>query len=309
MNWKDEAWRLKRIEGLSWTQLFAEIKNRFPEVANKSNQSIRSAVRQRDKKYQEGRALPLPPPQESHYDHYSGNHFKIGIVADTHLNSKYQQLTYLNKAYDIFKAEGVKSVYHAGDITAGEGMFLGQIYEVFNLGFSNQANYIIEKYPKREGITTYFITGNHDLCYYKQKGADIGDFISAKRSDLVYLGKFSAWVSLGKNAQMYILHPEAGPAYAYSYKPQKIIERGFAVGKEPAIMVLGHWHQMEYFFDRNIHVIQAGCFEGQSDYLRRKGILPKIGFWILEGEIDNDGNIVRLKQEAIIFPTQKEFDY
>ena len=235
MKWREEAWRLKREDGLSWTEMFDEIRTQFPELENRPDQTIRSAVRNIDKKKNRKKRQPIPPPEEKIFDFTQSRTYKFGVVSDTHLNSREQQLTHLNRMYDLFVAEGVSDVYHAGDITAGEGMFTGQVYEIFNVGFDNQADYIIKKYPQRCGITTHFITGNHDLSYYKSKGVDIGEKIALKRPDMNYLGKWAAWVKLGENTTMYILHPDSGPAYAVSYKPQKIAA-GFIGGTKPNIM-------------------------------------------------------------------------
>ena len=72
---------------------------------------------------------------------------------------------------------------------------------------------------------------------------------------------------------------------------------------------LGHWHQIEYLFERNIHIIQAGCFEGQSPYLKRKGIMPKIGGWIIEIHIDRKGTVSRFKSELVSFFEPLKDDY
>ncbi len=50
MNWRQVAWHLKREEGLSWTELYDEIRAQFPELKDKPDQSIRTAVRNIDKK-------------------------------------------------------------------------------------------------------------------------------------------------------------------------------------------------------------------------------------------------------------------
>jgi len=62
MNWREEAWRLKREEGLSWTELFDEIRIRFPDLKNKPDQTIRTAVRNIDKKMNKAKQQPIPPP-------------------------------------------------------------------------------------------------------------------------------------------------------------------------------------------------------------------------------------------------------
>src|SRR5690554_4145086 len=75
-----------------------------------------------------------------HKHHWNSNIIKVGIVSDVHLNSKWQQLTHLNAIYDLFVEEGITNVYNAGDMVAGENMFKGQNYEVFNHGADAQAD-------------------------------------------------------------------------------------------------------------------------------------------------------------------------
>ncbi|MBO8161324.1 MAG: metallophosphoesterase family protein [Thermosipho sp. (in: Bacteria)] len=233
---------------------------------------------------------------------------KFGLVSDTHLCSKKQQLTYLNDLYDIFEREGIHEVYHTGDILDGENMYREHRYEVFLLGADAQIDYAVKNYPKRKGIKTYFITGNHDLSFYKASGLDIGFRLEQERDDLIYLGKFAAVVKLGENTTLELMHPDSGGAYAISYKPQKIVS-GYIGGEKPNILALGHWHQAEYLFERNVHVIQTSSFQGQTAFLKRKGIMPKIGGWIIETHIDEEGTITRFKQEYITFYKEIKNDY
>lgn len=241
-----------------------------------------------------------------HKHHWNSNLIKVGIVSDVHLNSKWQQLTHLNAIYDLFVAEGITNVYNAGDITAGENMFKGQNYEVFNHGADAQTDYVIEKYPKREGITTHFITGNHDLSFFKSAGVDIGVRIG-QREDMNYLGQLGAYIEVAPGVDMYLLHPDGGVPYAVSYKPQKIIS-SFTGGRKPKILIIGHYHQSEYLFDRNVHCLQAGCFEGQTKYLMRKALMPKIGGWIAEFNVHN-GTVNSFTPRYIPFFKEIKEDY
>ena len=232
---------------------------------------------------------------------------KAGIVSDTHLNSKYQQLTHLRDTYEIFKSEGVEFILHSGDITAGKGMYRGQEYEVINLGADEQCDYIVNNYPKIPNVKTKLIAGNHDLSYYKSMGYDICKQISNKRDDIEYLGQLGAYVEIADGVLIYLLHPDSGQSYAVSYKPQKIAA-GFMGGQKPNIMIIGHYHQAEYLFERNIHIIQAGCFEAQTPYFKRKGIMPKVGGWMIEFKVDG-GSVTRFKQEFITYFKAIEHDY
>ena len=85
---------------------------------------------------------------------------KFGIVSDTHINSKWTQLTHLNDFYQRAKAEGITNIYNAGDIDEGEQMRPGHQYECYTQGADDHVDEILRVYPKIDGITTHFITGN-----------------------------------------------------------------------------------------------------------------------------------------------------
>lgn len=198
-------------------------------------------------------------------------------------------------------------MFHTGDILDGEGLYRGHMYEVFKIGVDEQVNYVVKNYPFREGVETEFITGNHDLVYFKKIGKDVGVAIAEKRPDLVYLGQFAAYVEIFDGVYLYLLHPDGGGAYAISYKVQKIIE-GFSGGSKPNIMAVGHWHQSEYIFERNVHAIQTASFQGQTPFLKRKGLMPKLGFWIVEMSCE-PGEIKSINIEFIPFYKEVVNDY
>lgn len=230
-----------------------------------------------------------PIRSEAVHDHrWRGDTLRFGVIADTHLGSKYCRLDLLNEYYDIVAAEGIDTVFHAGDVVDGEGMYRGHAYELDVIGSDAQVAHCVENYPKREGVITKFITGNHDLCYFKAQGQDVGIAIAEKRPDMEYLGQLQAFVKLTDTLTLQLLHPDGGAPYALSYRCQKIIE-GIFGGKKPSLLVLGHLHTALYLFERNIHALQAGCFQDQTPYLARKGLWPKLAGWIVEIGITLEG--------------------
>lgn len=216
----------------------------------------------------------------------SSNTYTFAIVSDTHLCSIHEKIDELHTFYEICKREKITEVFHAGDLLCGWGIYKGQENEVSVFGANAQINSVIERYPKIPSIRTYFITGNHDLSWWNRSGIDVGTVISSSRPDLIYCGQYSADVSISK-IKIRLLHPDGGGAYALSYKAQKIAEQ-IPSGKKPHLLVLGHFHTSHYFFYRNMHIFNAGCFEGQSSFLLRKGINPTIGGWIIKVRIAND---------------------
>ena len=132
--------------------------------------------------------LILPETNKVLLDWKGNKVFKYGVISDTHMGSKSQQQTFLNYLYDRFAFEGIKSVLHAGDITEGYGMRKGHEYEVFLHGADEFIQYVIDTYPFRDDMETYFITGNHDHSFIKSAGLNIGNIIGKSREDMKYLG-------------------------------------------------------------------------------------------------------------------------
>lgn len=225
---------------------------------------------------------------------------KIGIMGDTQLGSKYAQLTYLNQFYDICEAYGITDVYHTGDVTEGLKMRVGHEYELYAVSADDMRDDVITYYPKRNGITTHFISGNHDASIFKQVGYDICQAIANARPDMHYLGRDCAVINLTPNCTLELRHPWDGTAYALSYKPQKMVE-AMESDSKPNILAIGHYHKAEYLFYRNVHVLQTGCFQAQTPFTRGKGISTHLGGWIVTIRVSDDGTIQGFAPEFIPF--------
>lgn len=249
-------------------------------------------------------------PKENIYDvNWNGDRIiRFGVVSDSHIGSKYQQLTHLNTMYNIFEKENITDVYHAGDLTEGENMRPGHVYECFVHGADAIEQYIINNYPKRKDIKTYFINGNHDASTIKACGHDMGVFISKQREDMIYLGMLNAKVNLTPNCVLEINHPLDGGSYALSYSTQKYID-SITSGEKPNILIIGHHHKAMYLFYRNIHALEAGTFESQSAWMKGKRLAAHVGGWICEVHVDRNGNVNRFKSEFIPFYEMIKEDY
>lgn len=233
---------------------------------------------------------------------------KFAIIGDTQLGSKYAQISHLKNFYELCASEGIKDVYHTGDVTDGLKMRSGHEYELYKTSADDMVQDVIENYPKIEGITTHFITGNHDASIYKQVGYDIGNTITEKRPDMKYLGRDCALIFLTPNCKLELRHPWDGTAYALSYKPQKMIE-AMESDSKPNILAIGHYHKAEYLFYRNVHCLQTGCFQGQTPYTRGKGISVHMGGWIVTIHVDKNGTITRFGSEFVPYYSSIKDDY
>ena len=247
---------------------------------------------------------------EVNLDIKSNRKIRFGLIGDTHYNSKYVQMTYLNEFYDRCISLGIKDIYHTGDIDDGEQMRPGHSYENYTQGADEHIAEIIKNYPYREGVMTHFITGNHDASFRKSCGLDIGNQIISKRSDLNYLGRDVANINITENVTMQLRHPWSSSAYALSYRPQKIVESMEAACLDkPAILCIGHFHKIEYLYYHGVHVFQTGCFQSATPFTTGKGISVSMGGWVVEIEIDNEGKLKAITPTAVIFDKPIREDY
>ena len=233
---------------------------------------------------------------------------KFSVIGDTQIGSKYAQLTYLHEFYDLCEKQGIKDVYHTGDLTDGLKMRVGHEYELYEVSADDMRDDVVKNYPKKPGITTHFIVGNHDASIYKQVGYDIGQAIAGLRPDMKYLGRDCSIINLTPKCTLELRHHWDGTAYALSYKIQKMIE-AMESDSKPNILAVGHYHKAEYLFYRNVHAIQTGCFQGQTPFTRGKGISVHIGGWIITIKVDTDGTIQSFAPEFIPFYSSIKDDY
>jgi predicted phosphodiesterase len=221
------------------------------------------------------------------YDHSIYHKGKFGVISDTHIGEKHFDEGLFKFAGETFKKNGVEVVYHVGDILEGMSGRPGHIYELAQIGFSQQINYATSLFKKHfKDFKLFGITGNHDQ-WYKNKnngGVDVGEEVQARIPNFQYLGENEADIHLGEGIYLKLFHANDGTAYADSYKMQKLVE-SLEGGKKPHILIEGHYHKSMYMFRRNIHCIEAGTICGQTDFLRGKKIPVHKGFWIVEYEV------------------------
>ncbi len=308
LDFKEMALELKVDDGKSWTQVYKILDEMGCSL---SHDTIRKWV-SKHPRYEQGRNDKYLEPVEPVYitNKWTGDKIiRFGLMGDTQINSKYTQITYLHKYYDICQQEGIETVYHTGDIDEGEEMRLGHKYECYNQGVDDHIEEIARVYPRRKGIKTHFITGNHDHSIFKRVGFDIGPVIASRRDDMEYLGRDDAIIQLTPNCRLELRHPGDGTAYAVSYKIQKMVE-AMSGGEKPNILAVGHYHKSEYLpVYRNVHCVQTGCFQAQTPFMRSKSIAANVGGWIVEINVDEEGTITRFKSEFIPFYKAIKDDY
>ncbi len=260
----------------------------------------------KDHKYELSDQIETGSEKKLDIKNWQGKILRFGFVSDTHLGSKFERMDVLNALYDIYADEGIDTVYHGGNIIDGECRF--NKYEIHTRGLTPQVEYCVQNYPKKKNVKTLFITADdHEGWYIQRERINIGRYIEmeahrAGRDDLVYIGHVEADIGLGLKDEswMRIMHGGGGTAYALSYTPQKIVE-SYQGGEKPRILLLGHYHKIDYCFPREVHVIQMGCTCDQTIFMRKKKIQAHVGGGILEIRQAPDGTINRVKVEYITF--------
>jgi predicted phosphodiesterase len=233
-----------------------------------------------------------------------GAWFKFALVSDTHGGSKHAQEESLHSFYDTCVSENIDTVVHGGDITHGLTVYKGQSMDLKpNVGYSydDQTQYVIETYPERKGITTYFICGNHDEDAIKNSSADPGLRIGRERDDLEYLGMYFGNVHYGE-LRILLNHGGGSLGVSKSNKLQKAVEAIPRNHAAPHVFAMGHYHQFCLVPSYSgVDAFLPGGFEGKNNLLKRLNIYPEVGAWILEYSIQND-KIVDARYRRMVYP-------
>lgn len=283
--------------GFSWTDIADELSYLFPgDSRERVKERIRTAVRRMPQykaaKENEGKITPRynPIPKDIHNKYNGEKIVRFGLIGDTHINSKYAQLTFLHDFYDECAREGIETVYHCGDIDDGEGMRVGHAYDCYTQGADEHVAEIVRVFPKRTGIKTRFITGNHDASMMKRCGHNIGPVIAKDRPDMEYLGSDCARVWLTPTVDLELRHPWDGSAYSISYKVQRMIE-GMDIYNRPQVIAVGHYHKGGEFYFGGVEAFMVPCFQGETPFSIGKNIPVAMGGYIVEIRLDDDGSI------------------
>lgn len=179
-------------------------------------------------------------------------------------------------------------------------------YYQFAHGFGAQAKYVVEHYPSQ--LHTYVISGNHDISHFNETGANIVQTICEARDDMTHIGDLGAYVDVGP-LNAYLWHPAGGVPYARSYRQQKWIEQ-VPGGEKPTLLFTGHLHVSDILPSyRNVSAFMVPCFQAQTPYLRRKGLSPDIGGYVIEARWDEEKHVTGVKVDWKMYRVPQKDDY
>lgn len=237
------------------------------------------------------------------------NHeFKFVAISDLRIGSKSQQLSILNDIYQKAYDMGYRNVIICGNLTEGLYKATSEYADtVFLDDTLGQIEYIIENFPKIEGMKTYFITGKKDKEHMKKNMINIGKRISEIRKDMFYLGDGECKLFVD-NTNINITSSKLSKTYTLSYRPQKYIDSLRSEDK-PDIIIGGGLLQMEKFNYRDIDFISVPSVCATTKEMDDNASSNTIGAWYMTIKTNEKGKLDKIDAiDSVYYRTIKE-DY
>jgi hypothetical protein len=251
-------------------------------------------------------------PRKEYIDQISRRSIIFAVVSDPHFGSTSVQITALNEFAEICRKKGIKHILCPGDVVTGNSVYRGQLFDIYAMTAEEQESSAIRNLPN--GFEWYAIGGNHDYSFIKNGGGHNPLLsIASKRPDFHYLGYDEADIPLLDNVTAKLWHPSGGVPYSLSYRLQKGVEQ-VALNELSAIthspesrpttrfVFCGHLHIEVQAMFGPIFGACCGTFEGKTNYLKRKGLTPAIGGWIIQADLKpSNGYLLNFESKFYCF--------
>ena len=219
------------------------------------------------------------------FESNESNEFRFVAISDTRLGSKSQQLAILNDIYRKAQDMGIKNVIVCGNISSG----LKPITDDSNFVVDSQAqiDYIVQNYPKYDGITTYFISGKLDDKHITTNNINLGKRVSTLRKDMIYLGEDICDISIDR-VKMQVISSKLSKTYTSSYRTQQTLD-AYRSEDKPDILLYGGLLQMEKYSYRDVKCISVPSVVGTDKEMKTKRYANTIGAWYVTVKTNDKG--------------------
>ena len=207
--------------------------------------------------------------------------FKLGVISDTHIGTRWFDEKALRNFYSACYKAGVERVIHAGDLFDGNNTYSYQEKDQNLVGYTAQLNWIIKNYPKYEGIVTYVVSGNHDVSIMKKQDIHPIQELAKTRYDIKFSGNY--YSDFNKDGvKIRVIHCD-GANYTGEpmTKMKGLIDASI---RKPHIFIMGHLHQAMELHDYGgvQYAVAPGCFVKENEYTIRRAYIPAVGGFILD---------------------------
>jgi len=236
---------------------------------------------------------PQKEAYQSHNVNLNDKKFYIGVISDTHIGHKMYRPDIMDCAAKEFNKYHVDFVLHPGDILEGMSGREGHIFELNEIGATNQIRRAKEELSKiRQPIYAITASQSHDGWFSSKgnAGFEVGPALEKILDNFHFLGYDEADLNLDNGCKIRMTHPGDGTAYAISYKLQKYIN-SISGGQKPSLLFQGHYHKAMYMMYRNIHAFDAGTLCAQTIFMKKKMTPAMLGYWIVGVQTNKNGNV------------------
>ena len=237
------------------------------------------------------------------------NEFKFILISDTRLCSKSQQLSILNDIYQKGHDLGYDNVILLGNISAGIYP-LTKVYAQTNFinDTQGQIDYIVNNYPRVDGMKTYFVTGILDNIHLSKGKVDIGKRISESRDDMIYLGENSCDVILD-NMTMALFSSQLAKTYTVSHRTQQQAV-SFRSEDKPKVMLYGGLCQCEQYTYRGIKILDCPSICATTKEMAEKRYSNTIGAWYVTIKTnEKTGDFEKINAFSSLYYQTNKSDY
>lgn len=225
---------------------------------------------------------------------------EVLVISDTHFGSIHNQLHLLNQLYREAYNRNISVALHVGDLT--DGNYLNRQEsprQQFLHGFDEQVGYVVDMYPKVDGIKTYYILGSHDESHYRNGQSTVDYWVDRCRRDMKSIGQDTGELVIN-NVKFVLDHPGGGSSQALSYKPQKRIEILESHNK-PNVLLIGHYHKSYAFSYRNVQCVEVPALCTKTQFQQKQGLINSVGGYFLTVYSDSKGNVQYFEPEEVIY--------
>jgi hypothetical protein len=128
--------------------------------------------------------------------------------------------------------------------------------------------------------------------------ANIGEAISNRRDDMIYLGHNFAQIDIHPDVTLGLIHPTDGSTNTMSLKLQQIISKNQK--RRSDIMLVGHYHKSVAIKYMGVYGYMVPSFQHQTPFMEDNNLTSDVGAMIFTVKVIN-GEIRTITTEYIAF--------